>query len=213
MRRPALATILVAILAAGAIIVAVLVVGSPATSSAQERTVTVARGVVQSTVSGSGNLSPANQVELNFATSGQITKIYVKEGDHVGQDQVLAKLDDSAAKVQVAEAQASLQSAQDTLAQVQSGSSGTTTASNTSARATTAMIADTSGSSGGERLCVRERLLGRERLRLGYQRLRLGQQRHRLGQQRHRLGQHRLRQHRLRQHRLHLARHRLGLRR
>ncbi|HEY7619671.1 MAG TPA: biotin/lipoyl-binding protein, partial [Solirubrobacteraceae bacterium] len=119
-RRPALMTIVLAALAAGAVVAAVLVVGSPSTSSAQERTVTVARGVVQSTVSGSGNLSPANQVDVDFATSGEITKIYVKEGEHVGKDEVLAKLDDSAAKVQVAEAQANLQSAQDTLDQVQS---------------------------------------------------------------------------------------------
>jgi multidrug efflux pump subunit AcrA (membrane-fusion protein) len=131
-RRPAVTTIALAIVAAAAVVAAVLVIGSPSTSSARERTVTVARGVVQSTVSGSGNLSPANQLELNFGTSGEVTKIYVKEGDHVGTGQVLAKLDDSAAKVDVAQAEADLQSAQDTLDQVEtSGSSSTTTASAT----------------------------------------------------------------------------------
>ena len=82
-RRPALITVALAALAAAAVVGAVVVVGSPATTSAQERTVTVARGVIQSTVSGSGNLEPANQADVDFATSGEITHIYVKAGQHV----------------------------------------------------------------------------------------------------------------------------------
>jgi multidrug efflux pump subunit AcrA (membrane-fusion protein) len=128
-RRPAPTTIVLAALAIAAIVVAVVVVGSPATSSAQERTVTVARGVVQSTVSGSGNLAPANQLDLDFATSGELTHIYVEEGQHVSEDQLLATIDDSSQKVDLAEAKASLQSAQDTLDQVQSGSTTTAAAS------------------------------------------------------------------------------------
>jgi multidrug efflux pump subunit AcrA (membrane-fusion protein) len=122
LRRPAPTTILLAALAVAAIVVAIVVVGSPAQSSAQERTVTVARGVVQSTVSGSGNLAPANQLDLDFATSGEITHIYVKEGQHVSADQLLATIDDSSQKVDLAEAKADLQSAQDTLDEVQSAS-------------------------------------------------------------------------------------------
>jgi multidrug efflux pump subunit AcrA (membrane-fusion protein) len=141
-RRPAITTIALGALAAAAVVVAILAIGSPSTSTAQERTVTVARGVVQSTVSGSGNLSPANQLELNFGTSGEVTHIYVKAGDHVSKDQVLAKLDDSAAKVDVAEAQATLQSAQDTLDEVQS--QGSTTASSTSTSSSTASTASVS---------------------------------------------------------------------
>ena len=90
---------------------AVVVVGSPATSSAQERTVTVARGVIQSTVSGSGNLEPANEADVDFATSGEITHIYVKAGQHVSEDEILAKVDPDAANVDLAQAEASLQSA------------------------------------------------------------------------------------------------------
>jgi hypothetical protein len=51
-RRPALTTIALAALAAAAVVAAVIVVGSPAASSAQERTATVEKGVIQSTVSG-----------------------------------------------------------------------------------------------------------------------------------------------------------------
>ena len=75
---------LLALLAIGAIVVAVLSLRtSDPTSLVSERTVTVAKGVIESVVSGSGNLEPAKQTDVNFATSGEITKIYVSEGDHV----------------------------------------------------------------------------------------------------------------------------------
>ena len=105
-RRPALTTVALATLAAAAVVGAVAVVGSPATSSAQERTVTVARGVIQSTVSGSGNLEPANEADVDFATSGEITHIYVKAGQHVSEDEILAKVDPDAANVDLAQAEA-----------------------------------------------------------------------------------------------------------
>ena len=105
-RRPALTTVALAALAAAAVVGAVAVVGSPATSSAQERTVTVARGVIQSTVSGSGNLEPANEADVDFATSGEITHIYVKAGQHVSEDEILAKVDPDAANVDLAQAEA-----------------------------------------------------------------------------------------------------------
>jgi multidrug efflux pump subunit AcrA (membrane-fusion protein) len=126
-RRPALTTLALSALAAAAIVVAVLVVGSPATSSAQERTATVERGVIQSTVSGSGNLEPANQTDVEFATSGEITHIYVKEGQHVSKDDILAKVDPAAANVDLAQAEADLQSAQDALVQAETPATTTTT--------------------------------------------------------------------------------------
>jgi multidrug efflux pump subunit AcrA (membrane-fusion protein) len=139
-RRPALTTVALAAVAAAAVAGAVVVVGAPATSTAQERTVSVARGVIQSTVSGSGNLAPANQVDVDFATSGEITHIYVKEGQHVARDELLAKIDPDAANVALAQAEASLQSAQDTLDQAveaqDAPTATTTTASTTTAGAT-----------------------------------------------------------------------------
>ena len=125
-RRPALTTVALATLAAAAVVGAVVVVGSPATSSAQERTVTVARGVIQSTVSGSGNLEPANEADVDFATSGEITHIYVKAGQHVVRDELLAKIDPDAANVALAQAEASLQSAQDALDQAETAASAPT---------------------------------------------------------------------------------------
>jgi multidrug efflux pump subunit AcrA (membrane-fusion protein) len=147
-RRPALTTLALAALAGAAIVVAVLVVGSPATSSAQERTANVERGVIQSTVSGSGNLEPANQTDVDFATSGEITHIYVKEGQHVSKDDILAKVDPAAANVDLAQAEADLQSAQDALVQAEtpttttaqsSGSKGASSGSSSGSGATSTM--------------------------------------------------------------------------
>jgi multidrug efflux pump subunit AcrA (membrane-fusion protein) len=111
-------TIILAVLCAGAIVAVVLVVGpdSSSSSAAAERTVTVTKGVVQSTVSGSGNLAPAQELDLNFGVAGTVKKVYVKEGDKVTKGQVLAKLDDADAQVALDQAQASLDSAQADLA-------------------------------------------------------------------------------------------------
>jgi HlyD family secretion protein len=105
-------------LCAGAIAAAVLVVG-PASSSAVSvaRTAKVAQGVVQSTVSGSGNLQAASQLNLGFRTSGTVTAIDVTQGEHVTQGQLLATLDPQSAEVTLEQAKAALQSAEANLAQ------------------------------------------------------------------------------------------------
>lgn len=104
-------------LCAGAVAVAVLVVG-PASGnpSTAPRTATVAAGVVQSTVSGSGNLQPASELDLGFKTSGTVTDILVTQGEHVTPGQLLATLDPQSAEVTLEQARASLQSAQANLA-------------------------------------------------------------------------------------------------
>jgi len=102
---------------AGAIAAAVLLVGpAPAEQASVPRTATVARGVVQSTVSGSGNLAPASQLDLGFATAGTVTHIYVHEGEQVVKGQLLATLDPQSAEVTLQQARANLQSAEAALA-------------------------------------------------------------------------------------------------
>lgn len=147
-RRPALITVALAVLAAAAVVGAVVVVGSPATTSAQERTVTVARGVIQSTVSGSGNLEPANQADVDFAASGEITHIYVKAGQHVARDELLARVDPASANVALAQAEATLQSAQDALDQAETATSTATTTTASAATGASATSSSGSGSSG-----------------------------------------------------------------
>ncbi len=105
------------ILCAGAIVAAILVVG-PASGSqtATTRTAKATLGVVQSTVSGSGNLQPASQLDLGFKTSGTVTNIYVSQGEHVTEGRLLADLDPSSAEVTLEQAKAALLSAKATLA-------------------------------------------------------------------------------------------------
>jgi HlyD family secretion protein len=134
-------------LCAGAIVAAILLVGPPSSSQATvTRTATVAQGVVQSTVSGSGNLQALNQLNLGFKTSGTVTHIYVTQGQQVTQGELLATLDPQSAEVTLEQAKASLQSAEANLAKEEetdgesstgSGSSGATggaTASSASVR-------------------------------------------------------------------------------
>ncbi|HEX9506193.1 MAG TPA: hypothetical protein VGA62_09345, partial [Acidimicrobiia bacterium] len=54
--------------------------GTPATSI---RTAAVQRGVVQSSVSATGNVQTAGSVAINFASGGVLTTVNVKVGDHV----------------------------------------------------------------------------------------------------------------------------------
>ncbi len=114
-----------AVLAGAGIVVAVTTVGSPAPAGSAERTATVKRGVVQSTVSASGSLAPANQLDLSFGAAGEVLGIYVKPGEHVSAGRLLAKIDPSGAEVDLAEARATLQSARDALTGAQAGGSAT----------------------------------------------------------------------------------------
>src|ERR1039458_203308 len=86
--------------AGGAIAAAILLVG-PASGSQRtaSRTVTASKGVVQSTVSGSGNIQPASELDLGFKASGTVTQIYVAQGQHVVSGQLLAALDPQSAEV------------------------------------------------------------------------------------------------------------------
>ncbi len=137
----------------GAIVAAVLLVG-PASSatSTQTRVVTAQRGVVQSTVSGSGNVQASSELNLGFKASGTVTHIYVKQGQQVAQGQLLATLDPQSAEVTLEQAKANLQSAEAALAREDEtdgeSSSSSSPAANSGARAeaATATIADTRGS-------------------------------------------------------------------
>jgi len=95
--------------------------------------VEVVRGDLTVTVSGAGNIAVANEENLTFeSSSGRVDKIYVKDGDKVTKDDVLAELapldtDDlelallraeislTQAEVSLAQAQIALQTAEDNL--------------------------------------------------------------------------------------------------
>ena len=73
---------------------------------------TVARRTVTSSVTGTGNLEPQAQANVNFKVAGALTEIEVRVGDHVTAGQKLAAIDSSAEQVAVANAQANVATAQ-----------------------------------------------------------------------------------------------------
>lgn len=96
--------------------------GAPAASEQTESdTTTITRGNITATVSGSGSISAASTVDLAFQTSGVVAEILVDEGDSVSAGQVIAVLDTRDLALQVASAQAALDSANARLAQVTKG--------------------------------------------------------------------------------------------
>ena len=129
---------LLGLLCVGAIVAAVLIVG-PASGSqtAATRTAKASLGVVQATVSGSGNLEPASQLNLGFKTGGTITRIYVTQGEHVTEGRLLAELDPSSAEVTLEQAKATLLSLKATLAkEEETDGEGSSAPKNETARST-----------------------------------------------------------------------------
>jgi multidrug efflux pump subunit AcrA (membrane-fusion protein) len=131
-------------LCAGAIAAAILVVG-PASGSqtAATRTATVAQGVVQSTVSGSGNLQPASQLDLGFKTSGTVTNIYVTQGQQVTEGQLIAALDPQSAEVTLEQAKAALESAEASLAKEEETDGEGSSGGSSGATGSAASVSDT----------------------------------------------------------------------
>jgi len=85
---------------------------------------TVATGTVISTVSGSGQVSPSDQVTINPKASGSITRVLVKNGQKVAAGQALAYIDSSDEYNAVRAAQADLKSAQLSLEKLQEPPTG-----------------------------------------------------------------------------------------
>jgi multidrug efflux pump subunit AcrA (membrane-fusion protein) len=108
-----------------AIVVAVLAateIGPPSSPARTAREVVTAEdGVVQSTVTGTGNVEAGTDVNVNFQTSGTLSQVFVSVGQHVNQGQLLATLDSTSAQLSVNQAQESLTAAQDQLTAVENG--------------------------------------------------------------------------------------------
>ncbi len=85
-------------------------------------TTTVAQGDLTQTVSGSGAVTAARQVDLSFGQSGTITAVNVNVGDRVKTGQPLVQIDPADLQLQLQQAQANLKSAQASMLQTQNGS-------------------------------------------------------------------------------------------
>ena len=124
------------LLGAAAIVVIVLAIAEigPPSSSARTSTqiVTAEKGVVQSTVSGTGNVEAGADVGVNFQTSGTLSKVYVKVGQHVSKGQLLATLDQTSALLTLDQAENNLTAAEDQLTAAEDASSSSSTTTSTS---------------------------------------------------------------------------------
>ncbi|WP_035816208.1 efflux RND transporter periplasmic adaptor subunit [Kitasatospora phosalacinea] len=105
---------------------------SKAATSSKVRTVTVGKGTVQATVSGSGALFSPSDAGQDFTTGGRLTSVKVAVGDAVKKGQVLATVDTTAAQQQVDQAQAALNTAEANLTKAEAGETVTTTVPATS---------------------------------------------------------------------------------
>ncbi len=146
-------------LAVVAIVVAVLAITEigPPTSSARtsREVVTAEAGVVQSTVTGSGNIAAGTDDTVNFNTSGTLQDVYVHVGQHVNGGQLLADLDPTAAQLSLDQANENLTAADDNLSCLQgvtsdcgsggSGSSGSGSSASSGSSSTTSYQAPTGG--------------------------------------------------------------------
>jgi len=73
---------------------------------------TVSRRTVTASITGSGNLEPQAQSNVNFKVGGVLTEIDVRVGDHVSAGQRLATIDSTTEQNAVAQAQANVSTAQ-----------------------------------------------------------------------------------------------------
>jgi HlyD family secretion protein len=114
-----LAIVLVAVVAGGAV-VASRVNAEPAKQ--ELRTQAVTRGSVTQTVAVSGSVAAQSQVKMSFKSQGKISAIYVSVGQQVTAGQPLAKLDTADLESALAQAEASLATAQNNYNRTASGS-------------------------------------------------------------------------------------------
>src|SRR5271168_3613455 len=88
------------LIAIGVIALAVTEIGPPAsTARTSTETVQATDGVIQTTVSGSGNVEPSTNVTLNFPSSGTLKAVYVSVGQHVKKGQLIAELNPASAQL------------------------------------------------------------------------------------------------------------------
>ena len=104
--------VLVALLAAAGVGAYLVVSQTTSTSTGTVRTASVSRGVVLSTVSATGTLQSANQLSVGFVSSGTLTAVAAKVGQHVKRGQLLGRIDATSARQGLAQAEASLATAQ-----------------------------------------------------------------------------------------------------
>lgn len=82
--------------------------GASTTSTAADRTAMAKRGTIRASVSASGKIDPAGEVNLNFSAPGTVKDVLVSEGDTVKQGDVIARLDTDSLELAVKQAEQAL---------------------------------------------------------------------------------------------------------
>jgi multidrug efflux pump subunit AcrA (membrane-fusion protein) len=85
------------------------------------RTALVTYGTITQSIGMAGNLTPANEADLNFASAGTVQNLYVQVGQAVVAGATLATLDTSLLSAQLQQAQATLDGADAKLSQDRAG--------------------------------------------------------------------------------------------
>ena len=79
-----------------------------APAESELKTAKVRRGDLVLYANGSGNLAPAYEVAFGFGTSGEVIEVLVEVGNHVEAGDLLARLDDTDARLRLEQAQRTL---------------------------------------------------------------------------------------------------------
>lgn len=82
---------------------------------------TAARGTIRSIVSTNGKIEPVQNLEAHAPIATTVSKLLVKEGDHVKKGQLLVQLNDAEARDQAARALAQVKAAQADVTSVEKG--------------------------------------------------------------------------------------------
>lgn len=107
--RLSLVWIALSLLVAGAAIAFSLSNPTPKTTPLTE---TIGRGDIEKNVMATGSVKPSLQVNVGAQVNGQLTKLYVKQGDRVKRGQLLAEIDPTLQRNELRRSEAELQSAQ-----------------------------------------------------------------------------------------------------
>jgi multidrug efflux pump subunit AcrA (membrane-fusion protein) len=139
---------LLAALGVALLALALTQIGPPASSArTSTQIVSAQNGVVQSTVTGTGNIQAGTSDDVNFQTSGTLSALDVKVGQHVNKGQLLATLDPTNAQLALDQAESQLTAAQDQLSSAESGSSTSTGSSSGGSSSSSSGSSGSSGSS------------------------------------------------------------------
>src|SRR6478735_9368971 len=108
--RPWLSAAIAVVLVGGGVVAYTLIGGSDSGAQAsittKTRLVSASTGTVRQSVSTTGTLTPADEEDVSFSSSAQITSVRVSQGDTVTKGEVLGTIDTLALKSTLAQAEA-----------------------------------------------------------------------------------------------------------